>query len=98
MHGAIVMHNRNGTGGASVVTPQAAGHTTPAIGPGEWRRIVGMVLGGLHDFLIANARPHWTSGGTRTLFGAIEEAELERIHAQLLTQDIDGRLHGEGRR
>src|SRR5262249_16942385 len=61
-------------------------------------RIVGVVLGRLDDFLIANALPHRTRCSPRTLFGAVAKAELKGIYVQPLTQDVDSRLHGESRR
>ena len=57
--------------------------------------VVGVILGRLERLHKADALEDRTSRPARTLFGAVEQAELERVHPQ--AQLIDRRFHRKGR-
>ena len=57
-----------------------------------------MVLGRLHGLHQAYLRHQRTGSPAGALLGAIQQAELQRVHAQFFAKLINGCFHGEGGR
>src|SRR5262249_65190 len=93
---AIRVHNRNGAGGACAVAAESTGDATTAVWTAEWSGVMGMILGRLQRLHKADTLKDWTRGPAGAFFGAVEQAKIERVHAQLFAQLVDGRFHGKG--
>src|SRR5262245_19910 len=79
----IRVDNRNGAGGTSAIAPEPTGHTTAAVWASEWGSVMRVILGRLQRLDKADTLEDRTSRSPCAFFGAVEQAELERVHTQL---------------
>ena len=94
----VRVDNRQCTGGTRAIAPEPTGHTTTAVQAGEGCGVMGVILGRLQRLHKTDTLEDRTSRPAGAFFGAVEQAELERVHAQLVAQLVNGRFHHKGRR
>ncbi len=81
---------------AAPVEPEAGGHAAPAVGAFQRRAVVRVILDGLQRLDIADQRQGRAVGTPVALLDRVDQAEVDRVDAQLLGQFVDHRLGRKG--